>query len=331
MKLITIEELKKEIEATGYYPTEELLYDTFNALSIFQQDQINPGQDVFALCLEGPPGAGKTAFAKMYRNIVSQQFFDPVELVEYQCDPATSEEKLKEDIRIVAVVTRDGKEVIIPGILVKTVQMLNEGKRVILFIDEYDKAREETDSFFLQFLQDGKLNAVQSGDMEIKPEYKNNLQVIFCKNDAREELSGPLTRRLRILRLDYMEPSLFYTVAKRVLIDDAKEKVEESLLNLVTLMYQNAYEQKDVYNRLPACSEMLIAIEDANRLMTLANAPKYILYRTIVKNMFKNKDDLVTFESNLSKSRNKDKKLAELIKEMQQGEESLPLAEQKKE
>ncbi len=319
--MIKIDELKKEIEATGYYPTEELLYDTFNALMVFMSGESNPGQDVFALCLEGPPGAGKSSFAKMYRDIVEKHFNTSVELVEYQCDPATSEEKLKEDIRIVSVVTRNGKDVIIPGILVRTVQLLNEGKKVILFVDEYDKAREETDSFFLQFLQDGKLNAVQSGDMEVKKEYKNNLQVIFCKNDAREELSGPLTRRLRVIRLDYMKPELFHTVARRVLIDEASEKIEESLLNLVTLMYQYAYSKKEIFNRLPSCSEMLIALEDANRLMNLANAPQYIIYRTLVKNMFKNQDDLTTFEEQLPKSRDEiDKKLAKTIKEMKQND-----------
>ena len=185
-----------------------------------------------------------------------------VEMVDYQCDATTGKTELFEDINISAAIRGDADNVNIPGKLIDAIKRVNTGKKVVLFIDEYDKAREETDAFLLQFLQSGKINSTQHGDLEIKEEYKNNLQVIICKNDMREELSGPLSRRIRITSLDYMEPSLFYKVAHRLLIEEKTSPVADGLLNLVSLMYEKAYTDREMYNRVPSCSEMLIAIED---------------------------------------------------------------------
>ena len=295
--MVSIEELKNKIEETGYIATEELIYDTFNALCMFNDGSINPGQDIYAICLEGPPGAGKTEFAKTYTKLSNKMFNGNVELVDYQCDATTGKTELFEDINISAAIRGDADNVNIPGKLVEAINKVNSGKKVVLFIDEYDKAREETDAFLLQFLQSGKINSTQHGDLEVKEEYKSNLQVILCKNDMREELSGPLSRRIRIIRLDYMEPSTFYKVANRTLVENKEDKVNDGLLNLVALMYQKAYASKEMFNRLPSCSEMLIALEDADRLMKKANAPQYIIYQTIIKNIFKSLDDIKTFES----------------------------------
>ena len=327
--MISFKEVKDKIEAMGYYATNELLYDTYNALALFNNSGINPGQDIFAVCLEGPPGAGKTEFAKTYTNL-SNELFKNVELVDYQCDATTGKTELFEDINISAAIRGDADNVNIPGKLIEAIKKVNSGKRVVLFIDEYDKAREETDAFLLQFLQSGKINSTQHGDLEIKDEYKGKLQVILCKNDMREELSGPLSRRIRIIRLDYMKPTLFYKVAHRLLIDEKDSPVNDGLLNLVSLMYEKAYANKEMYNRLPSCSEMLIAIEDADRVIKLANAPQSVIYNIIIRNMFKSPDDITTFESSLDRMKNQDEsKLAALVKTMkintEESEEELNL------
>lgn len=314
--MISFNEVKNKMEAMGYYATDELLYDTYNALILFNNSSINPGQDIFAICLEGPPGAGKTFFAKTYTKL-SNELFKNVDLVDYQCDKTTGKNELFEDINISAAIRGDADHVNIPGKIVEAIKMVNNGKRVVLFIDEYDKAREETDSFLLQFLQAGKINSTQHGDLEIKDEYKGNLQVILCKNEMREELSGPLSRRIRIIRLDYMKPEIFYKVAHRLLIDEKNDPVNDGLLNLVCLMYEKAYTNRNLFNRLPSCSEMLIAIEDADRLIKSANAPQSIIYNIIVKNMFKSPDDITTFESSLDRIKNtEESKLSALIKGM---------------
>lgn len=295
--MIDYNDMKDKIEEIGYYATEELLYDTYNALYMIDEEEKQIGQDIYAICLEGPPGAGKTAFAKTYTEICKKMVDDKTEMISYQCDATTGKSELFEDINVSAAITRDGSKVNIPGKLVEAIKKANEGHRVILFIDEYDKAREETDAFFLQLLQDGKINSTQHGDLEVKDEFKSHLQVIFCKNDMREEVSGPLSRRLRIIRLDLMRPELFFKLANRLLIDEKENKVNDGLLNLVTLMYEEAYNNREIYKRLPACSEMLIALEDADRLLKRANAPKHVIYNSIIKNMFKSLDDIKTFES----------------------------------
>lgn len=321
--MISFNEVKNKIESMGYYATNELLYDTYNALVLFDSSGVNPGQDIFAICLEGPPGAGKTEFAKTYTKL-SNELFRNVELVDYQCDATTGKTELFEDINISAAIKGDADNVNIPGKLIEAIKKVNSGKKVVLFIDEYDKAREETDAFLLQFLQSGKINSTQHGDLEIKSEYKSNLQVILCKNDMREELSGPLSRRIRIIRLDYMKPSLFYKVAHRLLIDEKDNPVNDGLLNLVSLMYEKAYKNREMYNRLPSCSEMLIAIEDANRIIKLANAPQNIIYNIIIRNMFKSLDDIATFESSLDKNKSKDKsKLSSLVQTMKDNDKEI--------
>ena len=311
--MIDYNDMKDKIEEIGYYATEELLYDTYNALYMIDEEEKQTGQDIYAICLEGPPGAGKTAFAKTYTEICKKMVDDKTEMISYQCDATTGKSELFEDINVSAAITRDGSKVNIPGKLVEAIKKANEGHRVILFIDEYDKAREETDAFFLQLLQDGKINSTQHGDLEVKDEFKSHLQVIFCKNDMREEVSGPLSRRLRIIRLDLMRPELFFKLANRLLIEEKENKVNDGLLNLVTLMYEEAYNNREIYKRLPACSEMLIALEDADRLLKRANAPKHVIYNSIIKNMFKSLDDIKTFESEVE---NNNTELYNLINSM---------------
>ena len=323
--MITIDELKKKFINYGYYISDEtLIYDTYIALCMIDENKSNESQDIFAMCFDGPPGAGKTEFAKIYTKLCEDLFGkENVERIEYQCDPTTSKENLFEDINITAVVSADASKVNIPGVLIEAIEKVNAGKKVILFLDEYDKAREETDAFMLQFLQDGKLKSNQHGIKEVKDEYKGNLQVIFCKNDLRAELSGPLSRRLRITRLDYMKPNIFYDVAKRILIDERPDNpVNEGYINLVTLMYQAAYEHGGLFTRLPSCSEMLIALEDSDRIFKMTDAPQNIIYKIILKNMFKAADDITTFETTVLQDKHQTNSgLINMIKKMKQSEE----------
>ena len=164
--MISFDEVCKRIEVIGYYATTELLYDIYNALILFEESSVNPGQDIYAICLEGPPGSGKTEYVQTYTKLANTIFND-VELVEYQCDATTGKTELYEDIHIGSAIRNDPDNVIIAGVIVEAIKKVNNGKKVVLFLDEYDKAREETDAFFYQFLQAGKINTTQHGNLQI--------------------------------------------------------------------------------------------------------------------------------------------------------------------
>lgn len=172
----TVDSLREKMEKDyKYYSDEMVQYRTFLGLLNFVRKDVNAAQDIYALCLEGPPGVGKTMFAKIYKKLVEDIYGGEVEFIDFTCSKDTGKTELVEEINVYAVVMEDGTRVNIPGKIVDAIKKVNTGKRVILFIDEYDKARRDTDSFFNSFLQSGNLNAVQHGDMEIKEEYKNNI------------------------------------------------------------------------------------------------------------------------------------------------------------
>ena len=287
---ISYQSIKERMEQYGYFAEDELIWQTYiNIQNLITNGQV--GQDIHAICLEGPPGAGKTEYAKIYRKILKDFVQDDVELIDYQCDSTTGKSDLYEEIRVAAAIAGNPDEVIIAGKLVEAIDSVNAGKKVILFLDEYDKAREETDAFLLKFLQEGKVNTTQRGNVEIRPKNMQNLQVLLCKNQMREELSGPLERRLKILRLKEMRPEVFFKVASHQL-----PNADKDVINAVSILYGAIYDNKEDFARMPSCSEGLLAIRDACTLLK-ANAPEEFVYSAIISNMLKNPDDIETFRS----------------------------------
>lgn len=300
---LSYEKIKEIFEKYGYFAEDELIWQTYiNVDKIINNGQV--GQAIHAICLEGPPGAGKTEYAKVYTKLLSELLGEEVSLIDYQCDSTTGKADLYEEIRVSAAIAGNPDEVIIAGKLVEAIDEVNSGKKIILFLDEYDKAREETDAFLLKFLQEGRINTTQRGDVEISPENMQNLQCILCKNQLREELYEPLERRVKILRLAEMKPEVFYKVAQRQL-----PNADTDVLNVVSVLYCALYNNKDDFARIPSCSESLMSIKDACTLLR-ANAPEEFVYSAIISNMLKNPDDIETFRHLLGK----DERLAEFFK-----------------
>jgi len=300
---ITKEQIEEFFKKNFYISNELLTYYTLISLNLMQEGRVRAGQDIYTTTLDGPPGAGKSMYAKLYAKMVHELLNEETVLISYQCDDSTSKIELFEDINVGAAVASEPEKVNIPGVLARAINEVNKGKKVILFIDEYDKTREQVDSLFLQMLQDGIINTNQFGDLKIKDEYKGNIQVIFCKNDFRTELTGPLTRRTRMVYLDIIKPSDFRALAMRVLFNETDNKQEETIINLVSLLYEEIYNHKDEYKRVCATSELFGAIEDLTYLSRI-EAPNYILYETLLYDLFKNEEDKILFESLISKIKN---------------------------
>jgi len=313
-----LDELREVFEKCGYYATDEILTEAFLGLSSFG-GKVSPGQDVRALCLDGPPGSGKTSFVETYVKVFKELSKEEVEFIDYECNDTTGKSDLYEEINISSAIKRDADKVLIEGCITEAIRKVNEGKKVILFIDEFDKSRTETDVFFFKFLQSGKINTTQYGDLGILDEFKTNLQVFFCKNDLRE-LSAPLMRRTRSLKLDYMTPERFYQIATEKFLISNKADLLESLINLVALMYEFAYKNRTKFETVPSCSEMMIAINDAYLISTMINASSSDVHNLILKRMFKNEDDLQSFMGLISSSKKEeDKEVKKLLNDMKEG------------
>ena len=301
---ITYTVVKELLEKHGYYTTDKIIWDTINNINKLVKGN-KKGQDIHAVCLEGMPGSGKTFYAETYQKVLQDILSENVEMIDFQCDATTGKSELNEEINVASAIAGNPDNVIIEGKLVKAIKAVNSGKKVILFLDEFEKAREDTDTYLYQFLQKGKINTVQLGDLEIDGDKKKNLQVILCKNYFRLHLSEPLERRLKFMRLEPMKPEIFYNVANREL-----PECDKTLIAIVSILYEEIHKNKEYFKRVPSCSELLDAINDANDIIDIA-PDKYIL-DAILSNMIKTPEDFEVFE-NMVQNNKKLKEIANLL------------------
>ncbi len=307
---MTKQDLNDLFEKYGYYMEDYILSKAYLSL-YYLLNKKTVGQEVFSLCLDGPSGAGKTSFVEAYTKVASELLGEEVHFINFQLDAETGKSDLYEDVDVVATFENDTSKIRIPGTILKAIELVNKGNYVILKMDEYDKARDSTDTFFNNFLQEGIVNTIQHGDVRINPQNYGKLQVFLCKNDMRVDLSEPMMRRNRIIRLDYMTPERMFTILQKFTKDN---HLDEGLLNLVTLMYQQIYKNRELYTKLPSCSECQQAIMDSYLLLQVGGFSKNDIYHNIIENMLKIEDDVKSFESSLDKKGNED--LKELITEM---------------
>lgn len=295
---ITREQIEEFFKKNFYISNELLTYYTVLGINLIREGKVRVGQDIYTTTLDGPAGAGKSMYAKLYAQMVHELLGEEVAFISYQCDDSTSKIELYEDINVGAAVASEPEKVNIPGVLARAISEAEKGKKVVLFIDEYDKTREQVDSLFLQMLQDGIINTNQFGDLQVSEKNKGNIQVIFCKNDFRTELTEPLTRRTRMVYLDIMKPTDFYDLAMRRLYNETEDKQELTIIKLVCLLYEEIYKHRDEYKRVCAVSELFGAIQDLTFLSRI-EAPNHILYETLICDLFKSKVDRGIFESSI--------------------------------
>ena len=254
--------------------------------------------------VEGPAGVGKTDLAKVLAIALGH------ELIRLQCYEGLDEGKalyeweyakqllytqiLKDKVSEVLVGTQGlaqavdkiaaedevffSERFVLPRPLMKAI---NSEKRVVLLIDEIDKADAEFEAFLLELLSDFQVTIPEIGTFKAK----QIPLVILTSNNARE-MSDALKRRCLHLYIDFPTKEQELAIV-RLKVPDAAEKLADDVVQLVQSL------RKLDLKKTPGISETLDWVK-ALTLLNVQNLDSALVDETL--------DTIVKYEGDVRKA-----------------------------
>jgi MoxR-like ATPase len=196
MKTQELSQIQKMLQDQGYIDNGGIAMSIFLAMKLEKP-----------LLVEGPAGVGKTEIAKVMAEALK------TELIRLQCYEGLDsthalyewnyqhqllylkmQEKKRQDIKTLEETIFSDKFLLKRPVL----QAITHSKKVVLLIDEIDRADEEFESFLLEVLSDWQVSIPEIGTVKAT----NKPQIILTGNRTRE-LSEALRRRCLYLWIDY--------------------------------------------------------------------------------------------------------------------------------
>ena len=189
----------------------------------------NPTVCIPSMLLFGEPGAGKTSFAKyLATELDAELIFAPcydgvaADQLVYNWDLGTLVDAMTDE-------STKGREAMKDGYLLQALRKSNE-RRVVLLIDEVDKAKPSVDTFLLSYMQECMLNDPITGLVKGN---KSNLFIVLTSN-KRRELEDALDRRINMIReFKFPNKSELIQQVKMMLTVDYNESKFNFLIDLV--------------------------------------------------------------------------------------------------
>jgi MoxR-like ATPase len=219
-----LDQLKDRMRSAGYVCDDRI------AMALLLAGEL--GKPILA---EGPAGVGKTELSRAYSNAFEMP------LVRLQCYEGLDEAKAlyewnykKQLLRIQAdsagrswnEIEDDlfGEDFLLPRPLLKAIR---SSEKVVLLVDEVDKADVEFEAFLLEILSDFAVSIPELGTITA-----NNIPFVVLTSNRTRELSEALRRRCLYLYLDFPDAEREIEIIS-MLVPGVAEKLSSKLVAVV--------------------------------------------------------------------------------------------------
>ena len=181
-----------------------------------------------ALLLDGPPGGGKTSFAKALAEHLGGKCF-------YYSGSPDKERDLLYEIDVKGVLMRENAWV--PGPAWQAFEESSQGRFDVLLIDEVDKTNPGFDAFLLRLLEDWTFRAPDGTEVKADP---IKLAVVLTTN-GRRELRPEVLRRCQRVHVPLPNNGRLQRIVRQI----AGASIPDKLLDLVVRIGDAVRVRKD--------------------------------------------------------------------------------------